>query len=450
MTALSVPDLRDRRVTVVGGACSGLAVARLLMRAGAVVFLTERGTLPEGIRNGLVEAGAAYEHEGHTARALDTDFLVVSPGVPSTANLVRHALRLGRGPIVAVTGSNGKTTTTTMLARVYREAGRPHIVAGNIGFAFSDYVADATAETTALLEVSSFQLDHIDTFRPRVSLLLNITPDHLDRYNNNFNEYAQSKFRIFENQAEGDVLVYGYDDPFIRDYVEWRTRNQGLRVLPFSTRTELEAGAFVRDGRLILRLNQQEDALMYAHELALPGAHNLANALAVSVAARVDEIRSDVVRKSLMRFEGVAHRMEFVREIDGVRYINDSKATNVNAVWYALDSFREPIILIAGGRDKGNDYAGLRGLVRERVKAVIGIGESAEKVVRELGRDAPDRRRAHSMEEAIAQAHGIAEAGDVVLLSPACASFDMFENFEDRGDTFKRLVHSLRPRTEHP
>ncbi len=450
--------LHNARVTVVGGARSGLAVARLLAGQGARVFITERGPATENMEAALRAARIGYEFDGHTEKALDADALVVSPGVPSNAPLVQHAGKSGvpvfaeievaswfcKAPIVAITGTNGKTTTTSLTGYVFRQSGRTTVVAGNIGYPFSDYVADLTATAVAVLEVSSFQLDHISTFRPRVSILLNITPDHLDRYDYDFNRYAQSKYRIFENQREGDVLVYNADDEIVRDYLALVHPHRTFRALAISQTSEPAEGAFVRDGQIVLRLNQQEETLMPIAQLALPGRHNLYNSLAAAVAARVMEVRSEVVRDSLATFEGVPHRLEFVREVGGVRYVNDSKATNVNAVWYALESFpSERIILVAGGRDKGNDYASLRALVRDKVRAVIGMGESADKVMRELGGAAPISEKVDSMEAALARASALARPGDVVLLSPACSSFDMFENYEDRGDTFKRLVMNL-------
>ena len=432
-------------------------MARLLAEAGAQVFLTEQGAASQRQEDMLKEAGVQYEFGGHTARALNSDFLAISPGVPSSANIVQQALRSGlpvyseievgswfcQAPIVAITGSNGKTTTTSLLGHIFRSSRRSTIVAGNIGYPFSDYVLDADPEDVVVLEVSSFQLDHIDTFRPRVSILLNITPDHLDRYDHNFNEYAQSKFRIFENQQEEDVLVYNHDDELVHDYVEWIAAKRPMRVMGISQEGELESGAFVRSDAITLRNNNRENILMEISELALRGRHNLYNSLAAAVAARVMEINSDVIRESLKSFEGVPHRLEAVRDLDGVRYVNDSKATNVNAVWYALESFEEPIVLIAGGRDKGNNYASLKPLVKEKARAVIGLGESADKVDRELGSVAPHHFKVNSMEEALRKARDLAQAGDVVLLSPACSSFDMFDNYEHRGDTFKRLVMSL-------
>jgi UDP-N-acetylmuramoylalanine--D-glutamate ligase len=449
--------LNGKKVTIIGGGRSGLAVSRLLVEAGGRVFLTEKNPPTHQLIEALDRIGATYEFEGHTARALEADFLVISPGVPSTLTLVQQALRLGlpvyseievaswfcKAPMVAITGSNGKTTTTSLIGHVFRQSGRRTIVAGNIGFPFSDYLHDLTPDDVVVLEVSSFQLDHIATFRPRVSVLLNITPDHLDRYNHDFNLYAQSKFRVFENQTGQDVLVYNHDDALIRDYVAVVQKRRDLKAMGFSLETEPETGAFVRNGALVLRIHQDEEVLMQAEQLALRGRHNLYNSLAAAIAARVMEVRSNVVRESLASFEGVPHRLEFVREIDHVRYVNDSKATNVNAVWYALESFDEPILLLAGGRDKGNDYTPLKPLVRQKVRAVIALGESAEKVMQELGTQAEHSLRAQTMEEAVKMAHMLALPGDVVLLSPACASFDMFQNYEDRGDTFKRLVENL-------
>ena len=455
-------DVHDKKVTVVGAARSGLAAARMLAERGATVFLTELGDGSDAARAELDAAGVDYEFGGHTERALDADFFVVSPGVPTQSDLIQQALQNNLpvyseieaaswfcdAPIVAITGSNGKTTTTSLVAHVLRTAERPLVLAGNIGTAFADVVDDCTDGATVVLEVSSFQLDHIDTFRPRVALLLNITPDHLNRYDDDFSNYAASKFRVFENQGDGDVLVYNHDDALVREHAE-RAAKRGVVCYPFSIERELDRGAFVRDDTLILRLlnlsddSPMEEVLMPTSDLSLRGRHNLYNSLAAAISARALEISSDVVRESLASFEGVPHRLEFVREHGGVKYVNDSKATNVNAVWYALESFSEPIVLIAGGRDKGNDYSALTDLVKERVRGVVGLGESGDKVVYELGDHAKAAARAHSMQEALQFAQLMAEPGDVVLLSPACASFDMYANYEARGDEFKRLVHGL-------
>ncbi|MCH8031172.1 MAG: UDP-N-acetylmuramoyl-L-alanine--D-glutamate ligase [Bacteroidetes bacterium] len=459
-------EIKGSRITVVGAARSGLAAAKLLARRGALVFLTERDPLDVAISEDLSTKGIRYEFGGHTSRALNADFLVLSPGVPTSSDLVQDALGRGipvyseievaswlcKGPIIAVTGSNGKTTTTSLIAHVFRTANHDFVVAGNIGSAFSGYLDEIGDDTVVVLEVSSFQLDHIATFRPRVSVLLNISPDHLDRYENNFDLYARSKFRVFENQQPTDWLVYNHDDEIVRDFLEPWCAERGITPWPISIERQLERGAFVRDGRLVLALpdtlNPQstviyEEELMPSEDLALPGRHNLYNSLAAAIAARAMEIRSDVVRESLSSFEGVPNRLETVRTVHDVTYVNDSKATNVNAVWYALESFSQPIVLIAGGRDKGNDYSSLKPLVSEKVKGIVGLGESGDKVIAELGSFVEQTARAQTMEEAIQFAGLMAEPGDVVLLSPACSSFDMYENFERRGEDFKHLVRSL-------
>jgi len=458
-------QLQGQSITVVGAARSGLAVSRLLARAGAKVFLTDRDAAAEGVEAALAAEGIAYEFGGHTERAHRADLAVVSPGVPSTAPLVVALAQSGipvaseievaswfcRAPIVAITGTNGKTTTTSLTGYIFQQAstadGRPRrvAVAGNIGYPFADSVDDLTEDDLVVLEVSSFQLDHIHTFRPKVGVLLNLTPDHLDRYGYDFAQYAAAKYRLFENMGPGDTLIYNADDETLAGIVPGAAASRGLRLVPISLDADPGGAdaAFVRDRTVVLRLHATEDAIMPTAQLALPGRHNLYNSLAAAVAARVMEVRSDVVRESLASFEGVPHRLEFVRELDDVRYINDSKATNVNAVWYALESFDQPIVLIAGGRDKGNDYASLRPLLREKGRAVIALGESAAKVAEGLGSVVPAVEMATSMEEAIRLAQKHAQPGDVVLLSPACASFDLFDNYEHRGDTFKRLVHAL-------
>jgi UDP-N-acetylmuramoylalanine--D-glutamate ligase len=465
-------DVRDTKISVIGAARSGVAVARLLTGRGARVFLSDAGPGQAEARERLDSAGIEYEFDGHTDRVLDAAFLVISPGVPSSAEIVQRALAADLpvyseievaswfcgSEIVAITGSNGKTTTTSLLAHVVRNSGKAVIAAGNIGSPFSEHVEHCTAGSTIVLEVSSFQLDHIESFHPRVSVLLNITPDHLDRYNDDFASYAESKFRIMRNQRSArpsslsDVAVYNYDDQLVRERVQATASRQGFSALAFSINQEVARGAYVRDDQIILRLAPDptsstaipmEEVLMPAQDLSLRGRHNLYNSLAAAIAARAMEISSDVIRESLASFEGVPHRLEYVRQVHGVKYVNDSKATNVNALWYALESFSESIVLLAGGRDKGNDYEPVKALVRERCRGVIGIGESGDKVVLELGDHAKSAARAHSLEEALQYAQLMAEPGDIVLLSPACASFDQFKSYEDRGETFKRLVRQL-------
>jgi UDP-N-acetylmuramoylalanine--D-glutamate ligase len=459
---MSPSEVRTKQVTVVGGARSGRAVAQLLTEAGADVFLTEQGPPTDGLEDALDEAGVDYEFGGHTARAVDADFFVLSPGVPTQSNIAQQALRSGiplyseieaaswfcEAPIVGITGTNGKTTTTSLTGHVVRNAladapDREAIVAGNIGFPFSDYVLDATPQDVVVLEVSSFQLDHVDTFHPRVSVILNVTPDHLDRYDNDFHAYAQAKFRILQNQGPGDAVVYNRDDELVRDHVEPAADEQDVRALGVTLTDAPGPGAYLQDDRILLRIDDEDESLMHRDELALRGRHNLYNSLAAAVSARVMEVENDVIRESLAGFEGVPHRLEEVRTIDDVLYVNDSKATNVNAVWYALESFDRPVVLIAGGRDKGNDYTDLKPLVRTGVRAVVALGESADTVYEELGAEAGSRAKARSMEDALDQAQRFAQPGDVVLLSPACASFDMYESYEERGNVFRRLVKTL-------
>lgn len=459
-------NVENMRVTVVGAARSGLAAAILLESRGASVFLTDNGEGSPNVASALLERGIAYEFGGHTERGLNADMLVLSPGISTDSDFVQSAIKqripvyseieaaswFCKGPIVAVTGSNGKTTTTSLLEHLFRTANRDFVVAGNIGFAFSDKVDAIGDDTAVVLEVSSFQLDHIDSFRPHVSVLLNITPDHLNRYNNSFKQYAASKFRVFENQQPTDWLVYNHDDDVVRDFVETWSKNHNISPWPFSIEQELERGAFVRDDSIVLALPNPLDSqstmifkeeLMSTSDLALRGRHNLYNSLAAAISARAMEIRSDVVRQSLASFEGVPHRLETVRTLNDVTYVNDSKATNVNAVWYALESFSEPVVLIAGGRDKGNDYGPLKRLFTRNVKGIVGLGESGDKVLAELGSYTEQTARAQTMVEAIQYARLMAEPGDVVLLSPACASFDMYSNYEERGDDFRNIVLDL-------
>jgi len=452
----ALKDIKGKRVSVIGGARSGFAVAKLLKGLGANVFMSDIKEPGEIKHVNFTTAeldglGIEYEFGKHSERVFDCDFIVISPGVPSNSEVIRKALGLGinvfseievaswfcKAPIVAVTGTNGKTTTTSLIGHIFRNAGIRTIVAGNIGTPFSDFVLSADEKSIVVLEVSSFQLDHIESFRPKVSVLLNITPDHLDRYGS-FGDYILSKFRIFKNQKGDDFAVYNYDDEIVQPYVE----SLDLVKLPFSVSERLSCGAFVDDGYLVLKFKNKEERILKMGELKIRGIHNVYNSLAAALAARAMEVRDEIIRESLKSFEGVPHRLEFVREINGVKFINDSKATNVNSLWYALESFDEPIILIAGGRDKGNDYSKVYDLVKRKVKTIIAIGESRDKIYNEF-KDLTNVIKVDSMEEAVKRAYMEARPGDVVLLSPACASFDMFEDFEHRGEVFKKLVNEL-------
>lgn len=448
------PDkIKSARVSVLGAARSGVAVARLLQSHGAVVFVSDKKPKEEAAQQiQLLESiGVQYEFGSHSDRLFDADFIVVSPGVPSSLNLVQHAIKVGlrvysevevaswfcEAPIVAITGSNGKTTTTTLTGKILEKAGRKTVVAGNIGFPVSDYVSDMKGNTIAVLEVSSFQLDHIDTFKPNVAVLLNITPDHLDRYES-YQAYMSSKFRIFMNQSADDFSVYNHDDTAVDRHCS------GLQTKrkPFSAKEKTACGGFVDDGKVYIVEKGEPVCLIDAAEMKIRGIHNLYDSIASALAARSLGISFEGIADTLREFPGVEHRLEPVRELDGVRYVNDSKATNVDAVWYALGSFDSPIVLIAGGKDKGNDYSPLFEVVRKKVRALILIGVAAPKMQKELS-DKTKCIVASSMEDAVAKAKREARKGDVVLLSPACASFDMFQDYEHRGREFKRLVMEL-------
>ena len=447
-------DVRGQRVSVIGAARSGIGVAGLLRQQGAAVFVSDQQPA-EKLKIQLAELdadGVAYETGGHTERVYACSLMVISPGVPSDAPVVIEATRrqirivselevsswYSPARMIAVTGSNGKTTTTTLIGRMMADVRRPHVVAGNIGTAFASVVASLTPEDLAVLEVSSFQLDHIEQFKPWISVLLNITEDHMDRYGYSMERYAASKARVFANQGTDDVLVYNADDPWTARVVS----GARCRKLPFSTHQRLNEGAFVEGKELVTILNRNRAVIVPVEEVSLKGMHNLSNTMAAVLVGQLAGIGRASLRATLRNFKGVEHRLEFVRDVDGVRYVNDSKATNVDSVWYALQSFREPIVLLLGGRDKGNDYSRLIEPVREHVKAIIAVGESSGKVRDAFASTVPVTI-ATTMEDAVRQASNAATRGDVVLLSPACASFDWFENYEHRGRVFKELVHQL-------
>lgn len=451
-------DVKNKHIVVVGAAKSGLAAALLLSEMGANVFLSDAGTISDHFKSQLRALNVHFEENGHTDRAFRAEFAVVSPGVPDEAPVIQHYLKSNKAvyseieiaswfndtPIVAVTGSNGKTTVTSWLGHMWKTAGIPAHVAGNIGVAFSDVVRGGVSADWSILEVSSFQLDHIDSFRPKISLLLNITPDHLNRYQNRFENYAASKMRIGKNLSDSDVFICWNEDTVTHQLMNQQIHWSGHpKIWKFSSVSTVEHGIFVRDNKIFFNTDNQEEYLMQIEEIGLKGRHNLHNGLATALAARAAEIRIDYIRDSLMKFEGVEHRLEYVRELDGVKYINDSKATNVNAVWYALDSISVPTVLILGGRDKGNDYAELVEQIKQKVHTIIAIGEGQKAIVDQLKEHVPYLITANSMEQAVKEAKKVAKRGESVLLSPACASFDMFENYEHRGLEFKKSVNNL-------
>jgi len=446
--------LYNKKISIIGAVRSGVAVAALLKTHGADVFVSDSAAadkLQSFILN-LQAEKIEYEVGKHSDHVYKCELMVISPGVPSNAPVVLEAkkrnikvvseLEVGswfcQAPIVAITGSNGKTTTTTLTGRILSDAAKKHVVAGNVGTAFSSVVLELAETDIAVLEVSSFQLDHIDKFRPIISVLLNITPDHMDRYDHSMEKYAASKARVFKNQQADDVLIYNMDDAWTNKIVlQARCRKIGLSV-----HQKLTKGAFVEDGKLVTSICGTRTEIINIDQIFIKGTHNLYNSMAAVLIGQLLGIDAKIIQSTLKTFEGVEHRLEFVRKLNNVSYYNDSKATNVDSVWYALQSFKEPIVLFLGGRDKGNDYSRLTDLIRKQVKAIVAIGESAN-LVEQSFNGATVIKKAFSMEEAVKTAHLLAQPGDVVLLSPACASFDWFKNYEQRGEVFKQLVNKL-------
>lgn len=441
------------RITVIGAAKSGLAAAELAHRQGHDVFVTEAKSADQAVdaASHLAAHGIASEFGGHTQRALEADLVIVSPGVPPSHSLrmqasqngvevigeLEYASRFLTNPIVAITGTNGKTTTTALTAKVLSDGGKPAVAAGNIGTPLSSLVDVIDSSTIIVAECSSYQLDTTTTFRPHVSMILNITPDHLT-YHGTFQQYVDAKWKIVANQQANDVVILNADDAHAANATSVA---RGM-VRFFSLRQEVE-GAFVRGDEIILRDQQHnEEILMALRRLGLPGAHNAANSMAATLAARAFEVRNENIRDSLMSFNGVEHRLEAVRTHRGIRYINDSKATNVNAAWFALSSFDHPIVWIAGGRGDNNNYTELDELVAANVKAIVCVGEDADAIFNHW---CLSKRcvKAASLEEAVRAASELAVADDVVLFSPACKSFDMFANYEERGRAYKQFVTAL-------
>jgi UDP-N-acetylmuramoylalanine--D-glutamate ligase len=447
-------DLKDKRVLVVGLGKSGVASALFLKDRGARVTVSDTKS-PDQLRDEipiLLDHGITVETGGHGERTFrGQDLIVVSPGVPVDAPPLMQARAAGEpvigeielaaqnllGPIVAITGSNGKTTTTTLAGEILAAGGLPVAVGGNIGTPAISLVEGASRETVIVLEVSSFQLETIQTFRPKVAVILNITPDHLDRHRT-FQTYVDAKARIFENQQPGDFAVLNEDDPTCRTLRD-RTRAE---VFWFSRKQEVQNGAWVRDGKILFRDASGQREIMLVNEIPLKGAHNVENVLAGVCAGALMGCEPARIRKAIQEFKAVEHRLEYVATIKGVEYFNDSKATNVDATIKALESFPKNIHLILGGKDKGSDYTVLSDLLRERVKRVYTIGAAAEKIEAQI-KGAAEIVHAETLDNAIRRAAAVAQSGDIVLLAPACASFDQFQSYNHRGRVFKEVVHSL-------
>jgi len=451
-------ELKDKRVLVVGLGKSGVASALFLKACGARVTVSDAKSGDE-LRNeipALLDHGITVETGGHGERTFrEQDLIVVSPGVPVDAPLLQQARALGEmvigeielaaqflpGPIVAITGSNGKTTTTTLTGEILTAGGLSTLVGGNIGTPAISLAERATRETVIVLEVSSFQLETIQTFRPTVAVVLNVTPDHLDRHRT-FEAYVNAKARMFENQRGDDFAVLNEDDATCVAMAA-RTKAQ---VFWFSRKKEVKQGAWVRDGKILFRDGSGEKSqreIMQVSEIPLKGAHNLENVLAAVCAGALMGCAPEKIRRAVREFKAVEHRLEFVATIGGVDYYNDSKATNVDATIKALESFPANIHLILGGKDKGSDYSVLNDLLRQRVKRVYTIGGAAEKIESQIRAVNVEIVRAVTLENAVRKANAAAVAGDVVLLAPACASFDQFKSYEHRGQVFKEVVSGL-------
>jgi len=442
-------DVKGKKITVLGAARSGVAVARLLKHQGADVLVSDRaGETEKGDAvRALQQAGIEYEFGGHSSRAYTADLLVLSPGIPVASDSVQKFAKLGvrivseieaaswfnKSRLIAVTGSNGKTTTTTliglMLKRLYPDA----IVAGNIGQPFSDLVLNSSPDSWAVVELSSFQLETIDTIKPDIAVVLNFAPNHLNRYDS-YTAYQNAKWRITKNLSANDLLIYNADDPLLAE----RSNMLNSKKETFSVTNNAQDAYFINGG-LYLGVEKVLDV----SEMILSGLHNYMDALAAALAAKHAGVALDDICSVLKTFSGVEHRLEMVAEIDNVRFVNDSKATTLESLYYALQSFDTPIVLIAGGQDKGSDFTRLRELICRNVRALVLIGSATEKMALEWADTVPIFK-AGSLAEAVETASKKAQSGDVVLLSPACASFDMFSDYEDRGRQFKAIVNKMK------
>lgn len=445
----------ERHIVILGAAESGVGAALLASALGYGVFVSDAGPIPEAFRAKLREAGIPFEENGHDLeRILRAPEIIKSPGIPEHTPVMQPVREAGipviseiefafrhRNPskIIAITGSNGKTTTTALTARMLTDAGLKAAAVGNIGRSFALQVL-TDPQDYYVVEISSFQLDDIDSFRPDVAVLLNITPDHLDRYDHKMENYARSKFRITRNQTPSDYFIYSKDDPGTRQYFNLQPIHS--QTIAFSIMETLPEGGFLQDNNLHIKVEDQ-DLSMSIYELALRGKHNLYNSMAAGISARTMHIRKESIRESLKSFRSLEHRLEYVTSVRGVDFINDSKATNINSVWFALESMDKPVVLILGGVDKGNDYSLIRDLVAEKVKAIICLGKDNTRIHEAFSDITEVIVDTLNMQDAVRASFLSAAKGDVVLLSPACASFDLFRNYEDRGVQFKARVREL-------
>lgn len=445
-----------KRIVVIGGGVSGVGAAILAHRKGFDVFLSDGSKIKECYRKMLKSEFIAFEEGKHTDELiLNADEIIKSPGVPYENQMIQQAIgkqipviseiefagRYTNATIIGITGTNGKTTTTYLTYHILKKGGLDVRMAGNVGNSFAFEIARNENDCSYyVLELSSFQLDGIYQFRPHIAILTNITPDHLDRYQYDLQRYVDSKFGITKSQTSNDYFIYNADDVITSKEIEKRKIQSTL--LPITLQNEPIKAAYIQNDKIIINL-QNNVIDMFINELALQGKHNLYNSMAAAVAARLVDVRKESIRESLADFENIEHRLEFVARVKGVDFINDSKATNVNSAWYALECMHNPVIWIAGGVDKGNDYSILKPLVKEKVKAIICLGKDNEKIKATFGDMVETLIETQSMLEAVKAGYFLGKKGDVVLLSPACASFDLFENYEDRGHQFKMHVREL-------
>lgn len=442
------------RIVVLGGGESGVGAAVLAKVKGLEVFLSDNSTIGEKGKELLSKYDIPFEEGGHTrSLILNADEVVKSPGIPDSVPIVQEILSAGIPVIseiefggrydtakkICITGSNGKTTTTSIIYFLLKNAGLNVGLAGNIGDSYAYQVATCNYDIY-VIELSSFQLDGMYDFKADIAILLNITPDHLDRYDHNMQNYIKAKFRITRNMSENDCFIFCDDDEITLGHLNQIVLR--ATMLPFSQAHEVEQGGFVDGDKMVVRYNSEEYS-MYLKELSLEGKHNIYNSMAAAITGKVMHIRNEVIRESLMSFEAVEHRMEKVMTIKGVLYINDSKATNVNSTWYALESMQQPVVWIAGGKDKGNDYEPIYELVKSKVKAMICLGVDNKKLHECFSDKVDTIVDTSSAKDAVQKAYELAEPGDIVLLSPCCASFDLFKSYEDRGRQFKDAVKEL-------
>lgn len=443
------------KLVVLGGGESGAGAAVLGKVKGMDVILSDMGKIPEKYRRMLQDEEIRFEEGGHTeSLLLDADIVVKSPGIPPTAPLVKKFMEKGTpvlseiefagrytdARMVCITGSNGKTTTTLLTYHILRKAGLDVGLAGNVGKSLAYQVAREDHEIY-VIELSSFQLENMYDFKANIAVIMNITPDHMDRYDHKMENYVAAKFRILRNQTPDDYFIYWQDDPIVKAQI--RNIQVEAMQLPFSEHREPDSHAYVEDG--IVKFDTPMEVWDIPRDkLSLSGLHNLYNSMAAGLSASILKIKKDTIREALMDFEAVEHRLEFVREVDGVRWVNDSKATNVNSTWYALESMKTPTVLILGGKDKGNDYSEIEELVSEKVRAIVCMGKDNAKLLDFFGGKVKEIRDTHSLEDAVAACRELAQKGDTVLLSPCCASFDLFSSYEDRGDKFKAAVRALK------